>query len=54
VDEVFVSCTSLRVASLIERLEQRLRKPVTSIAWHSLRLAGWNDPAPGFGRLMLG
>ena len=58
VDAVFVSCTSLRVASLIERLEQRLQKPVTSsnhaLAWHSLRLAGWNDPVAGFGRLMLG
>jgi maleate isomerase len=58
VDAVFVSCTSLRVASLIEGLEQRLGKPVTSsnhaLAWHSLRLAGWNDPVSGFGRLMLG
>jgi len=56
VDAVFVSCTSLRVAGLIERLEQRLQKPVTSsnhaLAWHSLRLAGWNDPVPGFGQLM--
>ena len=58
VDAVFVSCTSLRVAGLIERLEHQLGKPVTSsnhaLAWHSLRLAGWHDPVPGFGRLMRG
>ncbi|HZS82550.1 MAG TPA: aspartate/glutamate racemase family protein [Stellaceae bacterium] len=56
VDAVFVSCTSLRVAALIEHLEARLGKPVTSsnhaMAWHALRLAGYRDPVPGFGRLM--
>ena len=56
VDAVFVSCTSLRVASLIEDLETRLGKPVTSsnhaLAWHSLRLGGFPDPIGGYGRLM--
>jgi maleate isomerase len=56
VDAVFVSCTSLRVASLIERLEERLGKPVTAsnhaMAWHALRLAGYRESVPGFGRLM--
>ena len=56
VDAVFVSCTSLRVVHLIEDLERRLGKPVTSsnhaLAWHSLRLARYDDPVPGFGRLM--
>ncbi len=56
VDAVFVSCTSLRVAANVERLEQRLGKPVTSsnhaLAWHSLRLAGVTEPLPGYGRLM--
>ena len=40
----------LRVAGLVERLEQQLGKPVTSsnhaLAWHSLRLASWHDPVP--------
>ena len=56
VDAVFVSCTSLRVAHLIERLEERLGKPVTAsnhaMAWHALRLAGYHECVPGFGRLM--
>lgn len=55
VDAVFVSCTSLRVAGLVEALEAELGKPVTSsnhaLAWHCLRLAGYRDPVPGFGRL---
>jgi maleate isomerase len=56
VEAVFVSCTSLRVASLVENLEAQLGKPVTSsnhaLAWHSLRLAGFSDPIDGFGRLL--
>jgi maleate isomerase len=55
VDAVFIACTSLRVASLIERAEARLGKPVTSsnhaMAWHALRLAGFAEQVPGFGRL---
>jgi maleate isomerase len=55
VDGVFISCTSLRVASIAEELEQELGKPVTSsnhaLAWHCLRLAGVNDALPNLGRL---
>ncbi len=55
VDMVFVACTSLRVADAVEALEQELGKPVTSsnhaLAWHCLRLAGYDDLVPGFGRL---
>jgi maleate isomerase len=55
VDGVFVSCTSLRVASIVEELEAELGRPVTSsnhaMAWHCLRLAGVAEPIPGFGRL---
>jgi maleate isomerase len=54
-DSVFVSCTSLRVARRIERLEAALGKPVTSsnhaLAWHMLRLAGYPASLPEFGRL---
>jgi len=56
VDAVFVSCTSVRIAALVEGIEARLGKPVLSsnhaMAWHALRLAGYRDPVPGFGRLM--
>ncbi len=55
VDAVFVSCTSLRLASFVDELEMDLGKPVTSsnhaLAWHCLRLAGCKEPVPGFGRL---
>ena len=55
VDGVFVSCTSLRVAAIVEELEAETGKPVTSsnhaLAWHCLRLAGCRDAVPGFGRL---
>lgn len=56
VEAVFVSCTSLRVVEQIEGLEAALGKPVTSsnhaLAWHALRLAGYAEPATGFGRLL--
>jgi maleate isomerase len=55
VDAVFVSCTSLRVASIADELERELGVPVTSsnhaMAWHCLRLAGFREPVPGFGSL---
>ena len=54
-DGVFVSCTSLRLARIVERVEQKLGKPVTSsnhaLAWHMLRLAGIAEAIPGKGEL---
>ena len=54
-DAVFVACTSLRVARIVERVEQRLGKPVTSsnhaLAWHMLRLGGVSDELSGKGAL---
>jgi len=51
VECVFVSCTSLRVAAAVERIEGRGGVPVTSsnhaMAWHCLRLGG----IEGAGRL---
>ena len=55
VDGVFISCTSLRAAGIIERAEVLLKKPVTAsnhaLAWHLLRLAGVEDNVDGFGQL---
>lgn len=55
IDAIFVSCTSLRVAEAVERMEARIGIPVTSsnhaMAWHCLRLAGIQDDVPGAGRL---
>jgi maleate isomerase len=55
VDMIFVSCTSLRVAEAVERLERRIGVPVTSsnhaMAWHCLRLAGVHEEIGSAGRL---
>jgi maleate isomerase len=55
VDGVFISCSSFRAASIIAPLEQATGKPATAsnhaMAWHALRLAGYRDPVPGWGRL---
>ncbi len=55
VDGVFVSCTSLRVAEIVEEVEAATGKPASSsnhaMAWHALRLAGVNDALEGWGRL---
>ena len=54
-DGIFISCTSLRAAGIIDAAEAQLGKPVTSsnhaLAWHLLRLAGINDKLFGCGRL---
>lgn len=55
VEAVFVSCTSLRMATAISDFEKELGKPVlasnSAMAWHALRLAGVQDRLPSFGRL---
>lgn len=55
VEAIFVSCTSLRVAEAVARVEARTGVPITSsnhaMAWHCLRLAGIEDEVPGAGRL---
>ena len=55
VDALFISCTALRVSSIIARLEDAIGKPVVTsnqaLAWDCLRLAGCDDHVPGFGQL---
>lgn len=55
VDAVFVSCTSLRVATVAEDAEAAIGKPVLAsnlcLAWHCLRLGGIQDSLNGYGRL---
>ena len=54
-EAVFVSCTSMRVARIIEEVEKELGKPVTSsnhaLAWHMLRLGGVAEEIAGKGEL---
>lgn len=54
-DALFVSCTAIRTAHLIERLEQQIARPVLTsnqvMAWDCLRTAGVSDKVSGHGRL---
>lgn len=54
-DALFISCTALRAAGVVDEIEQRLGKPVVTsnqaTAWMTLRLSGDRDARPGYGRL---
>ncbi|WP_368622864.1 ectoine utilization protein EutA [Paraburkholderia sp. BR13444] len=55
-DALFISCTAVRAARIIARIEEATAKPVVSsnlaTAWMCLRLCGENDARPEHGRLM--
>ena len=55
-DAIFISCTGLRTAAVIEDLEDLLRKPVVTAnqatLWHVARLAGAPASTPARGRLL--
>ncbi|MGD2269691.1 MAG: hypothetical protein PVI06_04770 [Desulfobacterales bacterium] len=53
---IFVSCGALRTLDIIDKLEQRVGKPVVTsnqaMFWDTLRLAGVRDKIEGYGRLL--
>ena len=55
-EALFICCTALRTAKVLEPIERELGIPVISsnqaMTWDMLRLAGYRDPVPGFGRLL--
>ncbi|MGI9413192.1 MAG: maleate cis-trans isomerase family protein [Hyphomicrobiales bacterium] len=55
-DAVFVSCTGIRTAETLDAIEAALGKPALCsnqcMFWQSLRLAGYDKPVEGFGRLL--
>lgn len=55
-DALFISCTSLRLTSVLEEIESAIDKPVVSsnqaIVWHSLELIGYNQPINHMGKLL--
>jgi len=57
-DAIFVSCTSVRIATALDELESATRLPVVTsnqaLAWHSLQLAGQPANISGFGQLLAG
>lgn len=54
-DLLFISCTALRAAAVVERLEAELNKPVITsnqaLMWHALTLLQRPFQVRGFGRL---
>lgn len=56
IEGIFLSCTGLRGAAVVEAIEEQLGKPVITsnqaMAWHAMRLAGYREPVQGFGRLL--
>lgn len=55
-EALFISCTGLSAAYIIDALEEDLRKPVIisnqATFWQSLRLSGIYRVIHGFGKLM--
>jgi maleate isomerase len=57
-DALFLSCTAIKSADIIEPLERICGRPVLtsnqSMVWHLLRSSGIFEPVAGFGRLFDG
>lgn len=55
-DAYFISCAAVRATDVIAPLEEALARPVitsnSATVWHALRMAGIDDPVPGFGALL--
>lgn len=55
-EALFICCTALRPAAVIDELEQRIGKPVITshqaMLWEALARAGQDTPIHGFGRLL--
>lgn len=55
-DGLFLSCTGLRAASVAQRIEDKLGKPVITsnqaMFWQTIRQAGCDLPVSGYGRLL--
>lgn len=53
---LFISCTALPAASVVDSIERRLGKPVVSsnqaTFWQALRAAGCDQKVQGYGRLL--
>ena len=55
-DALFISCTAIRAVDVVDKIEQKIGKPVITaiqaMFWQSLRLCGYNEPISGYGRLL--
>ena len=55
-DAVFLSCTAIRAAEVLDEIEAAIGRPALSsnqcLVWDSLRQAGYAEPISGAGRLL--
>lgn len=55
-DALFISCTAVPAAEVVQRIEDRIGKPVVTSnqagAWLAMRTVGIRDTIPGYGRLL--
>lgn len=55
-EALFISCTALRAADVVDRIEKKLGKPVVTanqaMVWQCLRLSGYQGEISGYGDLL--
>ena len=55
-DALFISCTALPVLNILEKLENKIEKPVLSsnqtLIWDSIRSTGYKSSIKGYGKLL--
>ncbi len=55
-EALFISCTAIRAVDVIDKIEQKIGKPVftavQALFWQSLRLTGCTDKVSGYGQLL--
>ena len=55
-DGLFISCTGLRAATVAQKIEDLIDKPVITsnqaMFWQTVRQAGCDLSVPGYGRLL--
>ena len=55
-DALFISCTALPVLNILDKLENKLQKPVLSsnqtLIWDTIRSIGYKSPIKGYGKLL--
>ncbi len=55
-DALFISCTALPVLNILEKLENKIKKPVLSsnqtLIWDTIRSIGYKSSIKGYGKLL--
>ncbi|MGH7005099.1 MAG: aspartate/glutamate racemase family protein, partial [Alphaproteobacteria bacterium] len=58
IDGLLISCAGIRIAPVLQRIEDRLRRPVITsnqaVVWNCLRILDLADRPQGFGALLAG